>query len=349
MFIALDSTGKRIDVADAEKGNDYFCPVCNNPLRIKEGNIKVKHFAHISKIDCDDFTTDMSEWHRKWQEQFPVGNREVVIEHNGEKHRADVLAYGHVIEFQHSPISLDEFERRNTFYTAAGKKVVWVFDLTEETAKKKILFKEDIPIGQLKEQQWIWNYSKYTFSRFLPQATSNVTLLFQFEPASFSNIDTVDYLKRVVWAQEESDRVSFHYFRTLPYPGTKNQLLEWIKNPEQQLQREKEQRKPITSPRRRNTPYHAERRPPQQNVNAPTSSDGLYSFIPAPTVTPSEHVINPTSLPDKEVFHHKGRITIDGVRFILCEICNEIFPESEIVDNTNSIGICRKCARKQDQ
>ena len=103
--------------------------MCNGELRVKEGSVNIKHFSHISRSDCDDFTIDMSEWHRRWQEQFPIGNREVVIEYNGEKHRADVLAYGHVIEFQHSSIPLDEFHRRNDFYTAAGKKVIWILKL----------------------------------------------------------------------------------------------------------------------------------------------------------------------------------------------------------------------------
>ena len=62
----------------------------------------------------DDWKYDMSEWHRGWQSRFPENVREIVVEHRGECHRADILMGGYVIEFQHSPISAGEFERRKT-------------------------------------------------------------------------------------------------------------------------------------------------------------------------------------------------------------------------------------------
>lgn len=73
----------------------------------------------------DDWKYDMSEWHRNWQNRFPESTREVVIEYKGESHRADILTGGYVIEFQHSPITSTEFERRNLFYTKAGYKVTY--------------------------------------------------------------------------------------------------------------------------------------------------------------------------------------------------------------------------------
>lgn len=52
------------------------------------------------------------------------------MECDGEKHRADICVEEKkmVIEFQHSPISSDEFERRCLFYTSAGYQLIWVFD-----------------------------------------------------------------------------------------------------------------------------------------------------------------------------------------------------------------------------
>jgi len=64
----------------------------------------------------------MSDWHKAWQSIFPLKNQEVPLPFDKPCHRADVLAYGYVIEFQHSPISVEEFDERNLFYTSLEKK-----------------------------------------------------------------------------------------------------------------------------------------------------------------------------------------------------------------------------------
>lgn len=45
----------------------------------------------------------------------------------------------YVIEFQHSPISAEEFDERNKFYTSIGKKVVWIFDVQEKYETGRLL------------------------------------------------------------------------------------------------------------------------------------------------------------------------------------------------------------------
>ena len=69
----------------------------------------------------------MSEWHYQWQNQFPLINQENVFTLNGRTHRADVFINKTVIEFQHSPISKNEFEDRNRFYNGLGFYVIWIF------------------------------------------------------------------------------------------------------------------------------------------------------------------------------------------------------------------------------
>lgn len=68
----------------------YVCPCCGGDLILKAGEVKAAHFAHREGSDCDDFTHDMSDWHKWWQSQFPVQCREAPFESNGERHRADV-------------------------------------------------------------------------------------------------------------------------------------------------------------------------------------------------------------------------------------------------------------------
>ena len=131
MEFALNCKNEKIHISMADKSNDYFCPLCKGKVILRRGQINIEHFAHISKCE-DSWKYDMSEWHSNWQAQFPRKNQEVVIEKNKEKHRADVMACGYVLEFQHSPITVEEFNERNKFYLNCGKKVVWIFDLADE-------------------------------------------------------------------------------------------------------------------------------------------------------------------------------------------------------------------------
>lgn len=115
MEYALTADHHRVHALDAEKGQEYYCPVCGNQVIPRQGEVNSWHFAHVTSC-VDDWKYDMSEWHRNWQNRFPESTREVVIEYKGESHRADILTGGYVIEFQHSPITSTEFERRNLFY-----------------------------------------------------------------------------------------------------------------------------------------------------------------------------------------------------------------------------------------
>ena len=131
MFIALDENKNRIDIQKADKSHKYFCPICGEELSVKaKDSLAVKpHFAHKRGTEClDTWKHDMSEWHYNWQCMFSEDYREVVVEKNGTKHRADVLINGVVIEFQHSPITAQEIMERNAFYLDCGYQVIWVFD-----------------------------------------------------------------------------------------------------------------------------------------------------------------------------------------------------------------------------
>ena len=107
MFSALDINNNLVDIDRAIKQplNKYFCTACKREVIVKNGNVRISHFAHKNKCDCIDYDNDMSEWHRNWQKKFPIKNREVVlkidendpfIEHlNKTVRRADVLCYGY--------------------------------------------------------------------------------------------------------------------------------------------------------------------------------------------------------------------------------------------------------------
>lgn len=130
MFIALDKDGNRVLAENAVKGNKYFCPICGEEVIVRQGEFVAWHFAHKVSSNCDDWHYDMSDWHRDMQNLFPEEYQEVVVEYDGKKHRADILKDGVVLEFQHSPISAEEYMERNRFWTSAGYRIAWIFDGT---------------------------------------------------------------------------------------------------------------------------------------------------------------------------------------------------------------------------
>lgn len=172
MFIAFDENKERTSIENATRPNQYFCPICGEPLiiRAEKSLARRKHFAHKSGTNCtDDWSHDMSEWHLSWQEKFPEECREVVVEKDGVKHRADVLINNIVIEFQHSPITSEEIARRNMFYLSCGHPVVWVFD-AEGQIKNSV--GNSLDPMQCGENDLCWKSPKEQFTIPFPQGVT---------------------------------------------------------------------------------------------------------------------------------------------------------------------------------
>jgi hypothetical protein len=66
-------------------------------------------------------------WHRNWKKAFPAVCREICFSDNtiGQSHRADVhTPCGTTIEFQNSPLCIEELRSREEFYP----KLVWILN-----------------------------------------------------------------------------------------------------------------------------------------------------------------------------------------------------------------------------
>lgn len=70
MEYALTADHHRIHAFDAEKGQEYYCPVCGNQVIPRQGEVNSWHFAHVTSC-MDDWKYDMSEWHRDGNRFFP--------------------------------------------------------------------------------------------------------------------------------------------------------------------------------------------------------------------------------------------------------------------------------------
>ena len=80
MFIAVNDKKEKVHISKAVKGNNYYCPICNEILRINTGPQKAHYFSHLPNTLCkDSWKYDMSEWHFAWQEQFSMESQEVVF------------------------------------------------------------------------------------------------------------------------------------------------------------------------------------------------------------------------------------------------------------------------------
>lgn len=115
--------------AEAQPGMKGICEACESIMIAKCGGERIKHWAHKSKVSCDPWWENETEWHRTWKNHFPEDCQEVIHKDSetGEIHKADIkTASGLVIEFQHSAIKPAEIQSREAFY----KNMVWVVDGT---------------------------------------------------------------------------------------------------------------------------------------------------------------------------------------------------------------------------
>jgi len=109
------------------KSKSAVCQCCGESVIAKCGSIRIHHWAHKKKDNCDSWYEPMTDWHIEWQNNFPEEWREIVLisQETGEKHIADIYTPNmYTIEIQNSPISIEEYKSRRDFY----KKLIWVIN-----------------------------------------------------------------------------------------------------------------------------------------------------------------------------------------------------------------------------
>jgi competence protein CoiA len=103
------------------------CPSCGAGVLAKCGKRVIWHWAHVSLRHCDSWWENETQWHREWKSLYPSDWREIVHfnDISGEKHIADVkTGNGVVLEFQNSPMTVDEMFSREDFY----KNMIWIIN-----------------------------------------------------------------------------------------------------------------------------------------------------------------------------------------------------------------------------
>lgn len=112
--------------SEAKKGATGTCLDCNRVIVAKYGPRVLHHWAHASRRNCDPWWENEGDWHCEWKNRFSAECREV--SHTapiGEIHRADIKTpSGIVIEVQHSTMTDEERDSRESFY----RSLVWILD-----------------------------------------------------------------------------------------------------------------------------------------------------------------------------------------------------------------------------
>jgi hypothetical protein len=106
------------------RGTRGQCPLCGSECTSHCGKLKVHHWSHLRRKDCDTWAENIGPWHVAWQGLVKPEYTEVC---KG-AHRADIVGNNNVVvELQSSPIPIDHISAREDFYG----NMVWLFDATK--------------------------------------------------------------------------------------------------------------------------------------------------------------------------------------------------------------------------
>ena len=199
MFYGLNDKGERIYIKDSIKGETYYCPFCNGEMIRKVGKVKAHHFAHVSDV-CDNwYKENKGVWHKTLQNCFDSKVQEIIVKADNSDvfHIADVFLSGNerntIIEFQHSPMSIQEFKKRNDFYINNGttgfekNRIVWVFDCRDKSIfinLSKVLdayngfywWKKENRVGFENYAKMTWNNAIKTYSDINVSINKDITI-----------------------------------------------------------------------------------------------------------------------------------------------------------------------------
>lgn len=189
-----------------------YCPTCNEQLLPKCGKIKVWHWSHRSKRDCDKWYEPETQWHINWKNYFPENCQEVVI---GE-HRADLKIGNTVIELQNSSISSLEIKEREEFY----KDMIWIINGTKFARNLILRHKGSYHSFRWKSppKSWWWTEKEVYIDmdpivEIINKKIENLKLLKKnLEEDFYYNSSQLNIELELKWLKEERDMIKNKLF-----------------------------------------------------------------------------------------------------------------------------------------
>lgn len=131
------ATNKRelVFAQSAQPGERYYCPACRQPVRLRRGQSRVTHFAHLPGADCAVSEGETGEHLRGKQQLFRYLRAQglqpcLEVYLPAINQRPDILVKRGrrlvAVEFQCSPLTADRLRARNRGYAQLGIKPVWL-------------------------------------------------------------------------------------------------------------------------------------------------------------------------------------------------------------------------------
>jgi len=169
-MLTANLLGSRVDAATSVKGPMFTCPECQREVTLKQGRIKIAHFAHKPPTNCS-WASGETQAHMEaktvlrnaYRAMGFAADYEVEVLSSGGDRRADVLVRSPdgrqtwAIEVQHTPIDFACMERRTMAYMAARLPVIWIGLLSAKMLKDA----EPIQGGLVLRQYSIRPWEKY--------------------------------------------------------------------------------------------------------------------------------------------------------------------------------------------
>lgn len=169
------------DLQEAQPDLSGICKHCGSPTIAKCGRVKVGHWAHKSKVNCDSWHEPETPWHREWKGHFPKECQEVThFDTDGKIHHiADVkVDNAFVLEFQHSPIKNEDRVSRESFY----RDMLWIIDgCRRQNDKEKFLnFVQNLQMANLRSNMKSTEPDRKTCPLIRDWGNSKVSVFFDF-------------------------------------------------------------------------------------------------------------------------------------------------------------------------
>ncbi|MBN9299837.1 MAG: hypothetical protein J0I41_22735 [Filimonas sp.] len=137
MYIANSTFGKNVDATLATLlGGQYFCPSCKEKVVLREGLIKIPHFAHLPGASCEYAGESMlhlemkQQIHKYLKKRYDIPKSGIALEKPFGLIRPDIYLNWHGkhigIEVQTSSLTPEQIISRTIAYHRLGLYVAWV-------------------------------------------------------------------------------------------------------------------------------------------------------------------------------------------------------------------------------
>lgn len=146
-LLARHPKGNSIPAWEAEKGTDYFCLECGDPVRLRSGMHRQSHFYHTKpRLNCRQSGKSITHLQIQLALSYLLPKSALEVPFPSIRRIADVVweEKNLIFEVQCSPIQAEEVIARNRDYASLGFQVVWIlhdqcFNQRRLTAAEKAL------------------------------------------------------------------------------------------------------------------------------------------------------------------------------------------------------------------